>query len=201
MAQFDFYIDVDRQKRVKSKSDASQVSLPPFALGDTYTIRIHALQPTGATIGTVYSPILTAGKTVKFAVGTLGGATHYAEQYTWTGDDSDSNDPFFYADVSFNTAQMVALLNSQTSAKGFLQILIDDGTPKTILLEQVTLESAVILNSTLTVQQGQTWATMETVLALLLNITTDSVTIRSSDRAHSRRLWEDVDGTPHDDQS
>jgi len=203
MAQLDFYFDVDRRQRVRSSSDSSIVAMPPFALGDTYAIRIHPLQPTGQTIGTIYAPILTAGKTIEFAVGNLGGGGGgpYASQYVWTGNDANASDPFFYADVSFNTTEMTTLLTNEETARKYLQIILNDGTPKTIFQDQVTLTSAVIIGTPPSATPGQTWATMETVRALLQNITTKSVTIESPDGTHSRRLSEENDGTPLDTQS
>jgi len=198
MPSFDFYIDIDRQQRVKNNADSSFVAMPSFKLGDTYNIRIHALQPTGQTISGIYTPILTAGKTIKFAVGNLGGGGGgpYATQYTWSGNDSNANDPYFYADVSFNTSEMTTLLTGQTSASKTLQIILDDGTPKTIYQDTVTLQSAVIIG-TPTATPGQTWASMESVLALLANITTKSVTIQSADGTHSERLWIEGNSDPN----
>lgn len=198
MASIDFYIDIDRQERVKSNSDGSVVPIPTFTQGDTITFRIWPLQPTGNTAGSnPYTFISNSGRTLQFAIGLIGGASIYVSQYTWTGN-SDPLNPYFFADVSFNTVELAAYLGT-TAKQAYLEIKLIDSTPKTLLRKLVNLSPAVIVPTSPTPTPTFTPASMEAVRALLLNITTQSVTIQSANLAHSERLWIDNDATPHND--
>ncbi len=200
MAQLDLYIDIDRKTRVAGFASSSPFPLPTFAQNNILTFRVRALQPTGL-ISSPYTFIDNTGRTLQLAVGIkVGNASlHYVEQYTWTNN-PDHADPYFYADVNFNTLGIGTLLGANPRADAFLEInLVDGGNPKTILSQQITIEAAVIKNATLTVPVGQTPVSLEAVLAMLTNLVCDSVTIRSPSRNHQRRLWEDDDSTPHDD--
>jgi hypothetical protein len=202
MAVLDIYIDIDRKDRVKGFTDSSIISMPNFAQGDVVTFRVRALQPTGITVGNPYTCVAVAGNSLEVAFGTKVGSssTHYVEQYSWSTNALDSNDQYFYADVSFNTVELTSFLGSQERASTFLEIKIVGGVTNTIFSKSVTIEAAVIKNATTSTNPGLPYATMAAVLALLQDITTKSVTIQSPDGTHARRLSEDNDGTPHDDQ-
>src|SRR6185369_1543654 len=111
----------------------SSIPMPKFSQGNVLTFRVRALQPTGAITGTIYTPVPNTGKTLQLAVGTKvgSGSTHYVEQYTWSLN-GDAADPYFYADVSFNTDEVSDFLGSAPFGSTFLEInLVDGGTPKT----------------------------------------------------------------------
>lgn len=196
--QLDLYIDTSARRFVTDLSGSKGFDLPRFTQGDVLTMRIRCLTPTG-TFPLIYAPIQTTGRTLQLAIGDRQG-NHLTEQYTWTPGGTTA-DPYFAADVSLNTSAINTALTSVDTVSSLLQINLVEGTARTVFLGSVTLEGSVIKNTALTVPAGLTPASMEAVLALLRDITCNSVTINSPDGTHSRRLWEDNDGTPHDDQS
>lgn len=202
MAVIDFYFDVDTRKRVTSIADGSILPMPQFGQGNTYTFRIRALQPTGAPVGSnPYTAIQNSGKTIQLAISKTDGSTILTNQFTW-GLNADPADPYFYADIPFNTSPInAALPNGATTLPAILEINLVDGTPKRLFKGDIVIDGSIIANQTVTVPAGFTPATMEAVLALLANLVTDSLTIRSGDRSHQERLWIDNDGSPHDDIS
>src|SRR6266704_741272 len=183
----DFYFDLDRQVRVASPVDKSILPIPIFAQNNVITFRIRALQPTGDE-REPYTLVPNTGKTLQFALGTKGGAQlHYVEQYTW-GLNGDLADPYFYADVSFNTSGVVTLLNGAASAQTYLEVnLMDEGNPKRLFSSLVTVEASVIANNVLTVPAGQTALSLETALALFLQrAITGRITFVNSDDSTKR---------------
>ena len=199
----DFYFDVDRKERVVGPTNKAIVAMPVFSQVNTHTFRIRALQPTGDLL-TPYTPISNTGKTLQLALGSKGGAQlHQVEQYTWALN-PDQNDPYFYADVSFNTAGVVTLLAGQLTAESYLEInLVDGGNPKTLFSQLVTVEASVIQNSSLTVPAGQTPLSLETALALFLQRTIKGpvTLVCETDDTKRRDIFIAPDGTFHADAS
>jgi hypothetical protein len=200
----DLYIDVDRKERVRSPADSSVVAMPSFAQGNITTFRVRALQPS-AVFNAPYTVVPNAGKTIQLAIGTkVGGTTtHCVEQFAWSLN-ADMADPYFYADVNFNTDQVSSLLGSNPAITSFLEInLVDGGQPRTIFSKQVTIEASVIKNAVLTVMPGQTALSLEAAVALFLQrtITGPITLVCATDPTKRRDLFIDTDGSWHDDAS
>jgi hypothetical protein len=167
----DLYIDTAQRKLVQGPLSSSFVNLPAFSQGNTVTLRIRCLTPTAnfPASSPPYSLVSTSGRTLQLAIGTRAGntSTHYAEQYTWTAG-PDSADPYFTADLALNTAGVTTLLGSGATATAWLEINLVEGTPRTVLSQQITIEASVIKNDTVTVPAGLTPLSAEAARAMFL---------------------------------
>lgn len=202
VAVLDLYIDTAQKLLMGGPSGASALSANlRFIQGDTVTMRIRCLSPTPnfPNSNPPYTLIGTAGRTLQLAVGDRAGNL-LTQQFTWSAGGTTA-DPYFTADVAFNTTEIDTFLQNVATRDSLIQINLVEGTPRTIFLSAITLEAAVIKPNAVAIGPGLTPASMEAVLALLENIRTKSLTIVSLDESHSRRLWESNDGTPYDEQS
>jgi hypothetical protein len=173
----DLYIDTGRRELVSGPDNSSIVSVPTLSQGNTVTMRIRCLNPTAnfPASDPPYTLISTDGRTIQLAVGTKVGnsTTHYVEQYTWDASTADLSDPYWYADVSFNTAAITTLLGSAASTTAWLEVNLVEGVPA-----------------------GLTPASMEAVLALLKNLTATSIVLQNaSDPSKQVLLTVGADGT------
>lgn len=205
MANIDFYCDIDRRVRVNSFTDRGIVTGMHFSQGDTLTFRVRALQPTGQVVGAPFSYVTNIGKTLELAIGTKVGnsSTHYVEQFTWDLN-GDETDPYFYADVSFNTTNVSNLIGSGSSATAWLEIKLIDSLPKTIFIDQVTLDATVIKSDAATVVPGQTALSAEAARALYLThsipcSSDDPVWFVNKNTGKQGALYVDDDGSTHFD--
>jgi hypothetical protein len=203
MTTLDLYVDINKQALVQGVTSGLVYKLPHFSAGDTYSFRIRALtKNTSPSAGsTIYSFVPNTGKTLTLTVGVItasGAITVFTNQATW-GLNGDTTDPYFYADVPFNTAPILSAVSNESVVASKLEIKLVDGTPKRILFLDTAIDASLASGTSIPVPSVGTPATMEAVLALLNNIVCQSVTIQSSDFAHQERLWIDTDGTPHND--
>jgi len=202
MSVFDLYIDTARKVFVSGPGSSTLFTFPPLTQGDTVTMNIRCLNPTAnfPFSNPPYSPVQTTGRTLQLAIGDRQG-NHLTEQYSWTPGGSAA-DPYFTADVALNTGPIATFLTGVDQGQSLLQINLIEGTTRTVFLDTVTIEAAVIKNSNLTVPAGLTPASMEAVLALLRDLVTNGVTINSlPNGGKSRHIWLMDDGTPRDDIS
>lgn len=204
MPQVNLILDYFSGNAVVSLSDLSIAALPRFVQGDSLDIKLWILQ---RVPGIAPSFLPTANVSIFMALGNLlpDPPTYLTNQGTWTPS-GDASNPFFEATLPMNTAGINSALTA-AAASGKRYATVDfgvtfyvSGAPTCAILKSVPLYKALIAPSALIVPAGQQAATLAAVEAMLLNITTNSVTIVSPDGTHRRRLWEDNDGTPHDDQ-
>lgn len=205
MAVLDLYIDTARNLFVSGLTSPAIFDLPAFTQGDTVTMRIRCLAPTVnfPFSNPPFTALSTSGRTLQLAIGTQRGGTILTQQYTWTAS-TNPGDPYFSADVPFNTANINAALISVNSIQSLMQINLIEGTTRTVFFGAVNIQAAVIVPGALVVPAGQTPCSMEAVLALLQNIRTKSVTIISQPNGtHQEVLWLDDSAggapTPHND--
>ena len=167
----DLYIDTARRVLVAGPQNSSIVQAPTFEQGNTVTMRIRALQPTAnfPAGDPPYTLIPVAGRTLQLAIGTKVGNSqlHYVEQYVWTAG-TDLIDAYWYADVAFNTDAVATAIGSSVSKTAYLEINLVEGTPRTILSQQVTIEASVIKNDLVTVPAGLTPLSAEAARALFV---------------------------------
>jgi hypothetical protein len=139
VAEYDLYIDIDRQKVVISQTNADDKELPKFALGDTFGLRIHLVK--NYTRASNYEVIPTTGITIQAALGNLSTGTIYCSQYSWAEEDGTS----WYATFPMNTEELTTALTSQTSISATFEIkYVESGLPTTVFQESVTVYKALI---------------------------------------------------------
>jgi hypothetical protein len=199
----DLYIDTARKELVSGPLCSSIVQVPSFNQGNTINMRIRCLNPTAnfPNGNPPYSVLSTAGRSLQLAFGTKQGntSTHYVEQFTWAASVADLADPYFYADVAMNTAGISTLLGSGSSASAWLEINLVEGTPRTILSKQVTIEASVIKNDTLTVPAGLTPLSAEAAAALYLGRTIIGAFTLQNANGKAISIYVDADGAFHTD--
>lgn len=144
MAVHNLFIDTDRSKCVRSASDTSIAELPKFVQEDTLKLRVTLLA--GFSVTEPYTKIPVEGITLQVALGVkIGNATtYYTQQFVWTPS-SDLADPYWEASLPMNTLAIATLLGSAAIKQAFFEVkMIEDGTPQTVLSEQVNIHAAVI---------------------------------------------------------
>lgn len=158
MATIDLFVDIFAKKLVASILSDTRRELHKFTQGDSPTLRIRFLQPTG-TFQNPYSYIATTGITAQAAIGTRIGnsTTYYTQQFTWTPS-GDLADPYHEAVLPMNTAAITSLIGSAGSAtSAFFEIkMISGGVPTTVFSEQCTIMAAVIKDGGITVPASPT---------------------------------------------
>jgi hypothetical protein len=170
MAQFDIFIDTNRQKPVRSFTDPTIVDLPPLVQGDTPTFRIWNLVQTATfqNSTTPYAYLGTAGLSLEVALGTRVGNSSllYTQQFVWT---PDANAQYFSAQFPLNTAGIDTLLSTNTQASAWFEVkYLSAGMPTTILDQNVQVQAAVIKAGALVVPPGQTALSAEEANAAFL---------------------------------
>lgn len=170
MAQFDIFIDTNRQKIVRSFTDPTIVPAPPFVQGDTPTLRIWPLIQTAAfqQSQTPYAYLGTGGLSLEVALGTRVGNSSliYTQQFVWT---PDANAQYFAAQFPLNTAAIDTLLQTNSQAQAWFEVkYLSGGFPTTILDESVQVQAAVIKPGALVVPPGATALTAEEANAAFL---------------------------------
>lgn len=170
MAQFDIFIDTNRQKIVRGFTDTTIVPAPPFVQGDTPTFRIWPLIQTAAfqQSTTPYAYLGTAGLSLEVALGTRVGnaSTLYSQQFAWM---ADANAQYFSAQFPLNTAAIDALLGTNAQAQAWFEVkYLSAGFPTTILDESIQVQAAVIKAGAFVAPPGATALTAEEANAAFL---------------------------------
>ena len=198
---YQIYIDTLARQVVQSPVNSAVAALPPFVQGDTLTLQIQALQPTGQLVQPVYTIVSVAGLTMEVAIGTRigSGNTIYAAQYAWTPDINN----FFSAALALNTAAINTLLGTNQSASAWIEVKLINGlgVPTTILDQQITIQAAVIQNGNLTpVPPGGTAASLEYCNAQFLSrLIQGQIILESPDGTKKAALYLGDDYTLHCD--
>ena len=197
MATADLYIDISNGIFVAARDNSSQVDLPPFVRGTTQNLRIMLLKPTGASVGTVYELVPVSGQTIQLAVGLLGGASYLTDQFTWSAS-SDLANPFYSASVPFNTPEITDAIGSSKVLDCVLQIdRVESGTPIPMILKDIKIKNAIIVDGTETSSPGRTVLYAETAGSMFLtrNIVGRVRWINDTDPTKMNETFTDTDGT------
>lgn len=134
-----------------SKESAGSLRFGDIYYGDVISYRVYLLEinpDTGGKPPRPFSTISLSGLSLHLAVGALGNSTTspVAEQATWSKSDDNT---YFFADVSFTTAEMQALLGSGDNSTQYLEIKVkENGNAKTVFQQQVTIRRRAISPTT-----------------------------------------------------
>lgn len=172
--QLTLYIDTSSNRLLSSLNTSSSVqpSSLPFFVGDTIQLQIYLMKPLQTFTPSVpgYQIIPTVGITLElFLTNGLDSSSPDYEQYTqqiaWN---TDPNNQYFYASLSLNSPDLVALIGNSTSAKAYL--VIGNVVPlndTTYLYQPVTLQPGVP-TSNLVVPPGLTPLSLEAAVGLFV---------------------------------
>jgi hypothetical protein len=148
MAVQDIFIDVSRGAFVAGLDSTTLVAIPPLVRGTTPTLHVYLLAQTAGWPNATppYSFIPVAGLTLEMAVGMFGGTSYLASVFAWTAS-ADPADPYFEGTLNLNTSIIASALGSARQITAVMQVdsLDSTGTPTDILLSNVTLKNAIIL--------------------------------------------------------
>ena len=203
MPQSDLFIDTALGRLVSSADNSSPVNqLPPLVRGTTQNFHITLLKPTGG-LNPPYTAMPVAGQTIQMAVGVLGAASLLTDQFVWTPS-TDIGQPFFAATLPLNTPEIAAAFDAVDAGTILIPATmqvdrIEAGITTNVLLIDVLIKNALILDAVAVSTPGRTLVYAETLRALLLNPSVDSITINSPSRNHARRLALQDDATPLDE--
>jgi len=203
MATIDFKVDILAKKLVTSLLDDSRRELPRFTQGDSPTLRIWFLQPTG-TFNNPYTYIATTGITAEVAIGTRFGDTtlYYTQQFTWSPS-GDLANPCHEAVLPMNTAAITSLLGSGGSNNSaFFEIkMISGGVPTTVYSESCTIIAAVIKEGGITVPASPTPLSVEVgnVTYVRVEHVGSFVLVSEDDPTQKGLIYWGADGTLHAD--
>ena len=164
MATIDFKVDILAKRLVTSLLDDSRRELPKLTQGDSPTLRIWFLQPTG-TFNNPYTYIATTGITAQVTIGPRAGnsvAPYHTSQSVWTPS-GDLANPYHEAILPMNTAAITTLLGSAGSNNSaFFEIqMISGGVPTTVYSEQCTIIASVFKEGGITVPASPTPLSVE----------------------------------------
>lgn len=172
--QLTLYIDTSSNRLLSSLNTSSSVqpSSLPFFVGDTLQLQIYLMKPLQTFTPSVpgYQIIPTLGITLElFITNGLDSSSPDYQQYTQQIDwATDPNNQYFYAGLSLNTPDLVALIGNSTSAKAYL--VIGNVVPlndTTYLYQPITLQPGVPTTN-LVVPPGLTPLSLEAAVGLFV---------------------------------
>ncbi len=201
MPTSDLYIDVVKGSLVASRPSSTPAPIPPLVRGTTQNLRVMLLNPTGVTVGSatspIYDPLPVSGQTIQLVIGFLGGTGYLTDQFTWTAS-TDLDNPWFSASLPLNTPEITTALGSSAQITPLIQIdRVESGTPTNVLIQQVTLKNALIVDGAETSSPGRTLLYAETasVMFLTRRIVGPVEWVNDTDSTKVNRTFTDTDGT------
>jgi hypothetical protein len=202
MPTSDLYIDIARGIFVTGRKNSTPISsFPPLVRGTTQSFRIMLLNPTGDTTGTIYTALAVTDQTIQMAIGQLGGSSYLTSQFTWSAS-SDPENPFYSALLPLNTPNITSAIGSSSQLACVMQIdRVDRGIPSPVILQDVTIRNAVIIDGTEVSAPGRTLLYAETASTLFLTrtIVGPVVWVCADDPTKKRQEFIDVDGSRVDE--
>lgn len=184
---------------VAGPSNNQQFAPPPFVQGDTVTLRIYLLARNPTYPYLPFTIINNGSLSLALTVGAKAGngdGDHIVEQFTWN---RDANNQYFYANVSFATAEVATALGSAGSiSTQWLEVeYTQGGVPTTVFQQKITIHADVNKQSAQALGPGQTVQTVEDAnarFAKLYGQPGETITLVSPGSLFARTLGVDDDG-------